>query len=257
MDNTPDTTGTATLDQFDYWSRAIAEFFRRFGEPERIKSDLHDIANFGADATLFMEPWADKIVLVRDGQQPVRIRPWKDDPDKEIVGRCANLCGAWLLGACWTIIFKEMPPFAKIKDVAAQYGALERFFDEHLDDLTKRIRFVEESKNYTEWLTLAEAMEIERVRLMHEHKRSGPPKRKLSVNQTACIAILDGHKIDLRPNSAKALALLISRDGEFVSLADNDLRTRDIDALPLALKELVETQPGAGTRILRDKVEMA
>ncbi len=84
-----------------------------------------------------------------------------------------------------------------------------------------------------------------------------PPKHKLEVNLTACFAILDGNRIELRPNQAKALDLLIRNKKPYMSLADNGLRSREIDKLPTALKELVETQPGAGTRIRREKVEMA
>ena len=82
-----------------------------------------------------------------------------------------------------------------------------------------------------------------------------PPKHKLTVNRQTSEATLDDQIIPLKRQQAKALALLIASQGEYVSLADNGLRSRDIDSLPLSLKELVETQPGAGTRILRDKVE--
>ena len=82
-------------------------------------------------------------------------------------------------------------------------------------------------------------------------------KHKLKVNCQANEAYLDDQTIPLKQNQAKALSRLIEKRGEYLSLADHGLRSRDIDALPPALKTLVETQPGAGTRILSDKVEMA
>ncbi|MFM9966128.1 MAG: hypothetical protein ACKV2Q_33535 [Planctomycetaceae bacterium] len=101
------------------------------------------------------------------------------------------------------------------------------------------------------------ATDVDALAATLEPQRDGPPKHKLSVDPTACKANLDGHEMPLKPNQAKALDLLIRNEKPYMSLADNGLRSRDIDKLPPALKELVETQPGAGTRIVRDKVDLA
>ena len=135
---------------------------------------MHNIANFGSDATLWIEPWADKIVAVRNYGQPFRVQPWKAQPEIELVGRCAKLCGAWLMGVCWTTIFKEQPPFATIHGAENFNQAVEHFIKQHRSKLTKRVRLLAEKVDYPAWQTLAETMEIERVSLLTAFQQKPP-----------------------------------------------------------------------------------
>lgn len=166
MDHAQNGTRSATLDQFAWCSQVISEFLRTFGQPEQLKDDLHDVANFGSDATLWIEPWADKIVAVRNYSQPFRMQPWKAQSEIELVGRCANLCGAWLMGVCWTTIFKEQPPFSTIHGAENFNQAVEQFINQHRSKLTKRVRSLSDKVHYPAWQTLAETMEIERSQIL-------------------------------------------------------------------------------------------
>jgi len=40
--------------------------------------------------------------------------------------------------------------------------------------------------------------------------------------------------------------------GEHVSLASHNSRTRDVESLPEELRDIIESDPGAGTRINRE-----
>ncbi len=67
-------------------------------------------------------------------------------------------------------------------------------------------------------------------------------------------ATVDGKPISISKKQAGLLRLLLDAHGEYVSLADHKFRSRDVEGIPDLIREFVETQPGAGTRIPRDKL---
>lgn len=67
-------------------------------------------------------------------------------------------------------------------------------------------------------------------------------------------ATVDGKPISISKKQAGLLRLILDSQGEYVSLADHQFRSRDVDGLPELIKQFVETQPGAGTRIPHGKL---
>lgn len=55
--------------------------------------------------------------------------------------------------------------------------------------------------------------------------------------------------IALKPKALQLLSLFIDARGEYVSMADAGFRRRDIANLPEKVQAIIDTQPGAGTRI--------
>jgi hypothetical protein len=52
---------------------------------------------------------------------------------------------------------------------------------------------------------------------------------------------------------AEFIALLIEADGEYIKRPEK-VRTRDIENQLDAVRDLIESQPGAGTRIMHDNI---
>jgi len=67
-------------------------------------------------------------------------------------------------------------------------------------------------------------------------------------------AMVDGKPISITSKQADLLRLLLNGNGEYVSLAAHNFRSRDVERLPELIGQFVETQPGAGTRIPRIKL---
>ncbi len=61
---------------------------------------------------------------------------------------------------------------------------------------------------------------------------------------------IDQVTIALKPKQFTLLTILVEASGEFVALDNHGYRSRDIEKLPAAIQEVIEAQPGAGTRIL-------
>jgi len=99
------------------------------------------------------------------------------------------------------------------------------------------------------------AQRVDESRQHREQPRNSKPR--LSLNKAACIALLDGAKIELNEKQTEALNLLIAKRGGYVSLSAAKIRTRDIDPWPEQLKELIESHTGGGTRLVIEKVELA
>lgn len=70
------------------------------------------------------------------------------------------------------------------------------------------------------------------------------------VDEVAGGIMIDGQLFALKPRGIELVRILIDKKGEFIPLTDYGFRTRDIEALPLKVQEVIESQPGAGTRIL-------
>ena len=147
----------ATLDQFDYCSKAIAKLFRTFGVPAEAESNLQAIAVWGADPTRWCESWVDRIAA----DEPVSIRPWKG-ADLEWSGRCANFTAAWLLAQLWQQLFPDNPQFDDLK------ADVPKYIKKHRKKLTERWERLAKLMNRNEWITLAEKMEIERTQLLKQ-----------------------------------------------------------------------------------------
>lgn len=75
---------------------------------------------------------------------------------------------------------------------------------------------------------------------------------RIMLHPTNGVAMLDGEPFDVKPKQYQLLAYLINANGEYASLDSVDLRSRDVEALPEKLRDAIETQPGAGTRIKPD-----
>lgn len=172
MDN-----ANATLDQFDYCSKAVAKLLRTFGVPADIEANLQSIAVWGADPTQWSEPWSDRIAALRDDDKPVRVRPWKNS-DIEWSGRCANFAVAWLLAQLWQQLFPENPQFGNLIDDVPRYIA------EHLEELTARFERLANLIDRNEWIDLAEKMEMERARLLAEFQQQPQPPKELAKEWT-------------------------------------------------------------------------
>lgn len=60
---------------------------------------------------------------------------------------------------------------------------------------------------------------------------------------------IDGRVTALKPRQIEILAVLLSQAGEYVSGSEHGFRSREIDALPAEVRNIIDAQPGAGTRI--------
>lgn len=81
-----------------------------------------------------------------------------------------------------------------------------------------------------------------------------PPPRftgpRVTLSDQHNVVMVDGEPIPVSDKGYKLFKVLLSVPPErYVSLSEHDLRSRDVMALPAKLVALVETQPGAGTRI--------
>jgi len=85
------------------------------------------------------------------------------------------------------------------------------------------------------------------------------PERRISVDVDASVVTVDGRPFGLNGSShikkrvAKFIDLFIKKDGDFVA-RPSKLKTLDIENQPPEVAELIDSQPGAGTRIPRDKI---
>lgn len=60
---------------------------------------------------------------------------------------------------------------------------------------------------------------------------------------------IGGDVVALKPKQQAMIGLMYGLSGEYVSLTEHGYRTRDIESLPPQVQEIIESQPGAGTRI--------
>lgn len=60
---------------------------------------------------------------------------------------------------------------------------------------------------------------------------------------------VDGFSIALTSKQTELFRALIEASGEFVNLSKKGFRTRDVENLPDKAKAIIESQPGAGTRV--------
>jgi hypothetical protein len=68
------------------------------------------------------------------------------------------------------------------------------------------------------------------------------------------VVSLDGPLIAVKPNGYMLFQLLLNSPGDYVPLLQHGLRTRDVQSLPETLRNVIESDPGAGTRIKREWV---
>ncbi len=88
-----------------------------------------------------------------------------------------------------------------------------------------------------------------------DHKKRLKPV--LSLNSTAKIALLNDQPIELNKRQTEAMKLLFASEGAPVSFAAHGIRTRDVDPWPEQLAVLIEAQPGGGTRLMIENVDLA
>jgi hypothetical protein len=82
-------------------------------------------------------------------------------------------------------------------------------------------------------------------------KSSKSPDRKIRRLQMTTGGIKIGQTlIALKPRQIELLQCLVDANGEYVSLSGRGFRTRDVEALPTQVQHVIESQPGAGTRVL-------
>lgn len=67
-------------------------------------------------------------------------------------------------------------------------------------------------------------------------------------------AMVDGKPMAITPKQVDLLRLLLDANGEYIALTEHKFRSRDVEGLPKRIKDFVETQPGAGTRIPHDRL---
>ena len=85
------------------------------------------------------------------------------------------------------------------------------------------------------------------------------PEPLISVDVDAAIVTVDGRAFGLNGSTktkervAEFISLLIEKDGEYVARPPN-IKTHNIETQPSEVAELIEAQPGAGSRIPRDKI---
>lgn len=95
---------------------------------------------------------------------------------------------------------------------------------------------------------------------IEKHERPLLPTPRVTVNIEAGIVTIDGEPVaivggnELRKRIAKFIDELLKKPGEYLNMSNNDVRTRDIDQQPKPINQLFDSQPGAGTRIPRERV---
>jgi hypothetical protein len=77
---------------------------------------------------------------------------------------------------------------------------------------------------------------------------SEPPRIRISLAGEN-VVIIDGESIAVKPNGFKLFQLLLENPGQYVPVSQSGIRTRDVQSLPVKLRDAVESDPGAGTRI--------
>lgn len=81
---------------------------------------------------------------------------------------------------------------------------------------------------------------------------NGTPACRVSLGENR-VVILDGQPIAVKARGYAIFQLLLAAPlGDYVSLDSHGLRTRDVDALPKALRDVIDSQPGVGSRIGRE-----
>lgn len=158
----------ATLEEFDWCSRAIASLFHDFGMPDRIEGVLIAVAMLGPLKTAWVAPWSERIVslLNKDkdgGVEPVTIRPFAGSAENEnakFSDRCANYTAVWLVTLLWDYLFPEHPHFDH-----ENKRELPSYIGERFDVLEQRVSELAKQINHQEWLELAAKMQIERYLL--------------------------------------------------------------------------------------------
>ena len=75
------------------------------------------------------------------------------------------------------------------------------------------------------------------------------PTPRLKLNLADNQAVFDGTPYKLTLKQTEILQALLDANGEYVSLADNGWRSRDILSFPEAIQAIIESQSGAGTRL--------
>ncbi len=63
------------------------------------------------------------------------------------------------------------------------------------------------------------------------------------------MVFLNGEPFAVSEKGHKAIELLIEAAGEYVSLSENGIKTRDVESLPKQIYQLIECDPGAGSRL--------
>jgi hypothetical protein len=71
------------------------------------------------------------------------------------------------------------------------------------------------------------------------------------------VVIIDGAQVAVKASGYKLFELLLKDPGEYVPISKHGLRTRDVESLPDKLRDAVESDPGAGTRIKREWTGLA
>lgn len=87
---------------------------------------------------------------------------------------------------------------------------------------------------------------------------SQPPR--VSVDIDNALVCIDGRDVPLEGSKTVVervgalLQAMLSTPGEYISMSERGVRTRNIEQQPQKIRDLVDSQPGAGTRISRERV---
>ena len=150
-----------TVDEFTHVSKRFAEILRTFivaAEAGEFGGHLSSLAIF-EESTVFdaFRQWEPRIVaLTLPHELPVRCKPWTDHPSIEVVAPTANSCGVWLFNAVREDVFKEQPSFTN------PLSEVEAYIAKNRAKLTKRVKRLAGAADFSEWITLAAKMDLER-----------------------------------------------------------------------------------------------
>lgn len=175
----------STLDQFEYISKNFAQLFRSFDVPQFKRNNCASLALWGPSQGAnaighrsshnWLTPWNDRIIQLNGPHAaPVAISPWSAHPEIKIVGPTAHTCAAYLVTACWDMVFDtswgfdDSPYNASCLKQWNEY--IEEFLDRNWASILKRTENVSTQACYPEWCRLASLMDIERVKLMNAEK---------------------------------------------------------------------------------------
>lgn len=136
-------------------------------------------------------------------------------------------------------------------DVPAELAVIDKFHDEAVRimfDAGERLKKICRRR-----FAFLEADILAWFRVQPQGAGVDEPRRKCRLevvqNESGDFAMLDGEPHAIRPAAADLLAAVIDAKGEWVSAAGLEVRSRDIQAMPKPIKELVEGDTGKGTRL--------
>jgi hypothetical protein len=164
---------------------------------------------------------------------------------RTFLDRVVSLCSATLATE-----FFATPQFARIRN------------PEHARvlELREAMKWVEAKiRGEPDMTKKADQPEFEQATSALESTTSQITKKAASIETRvklggANVVLLDGQPVSVKPNGYRLFELLLEVRGEYVPITSHGLRTRDVETLPTSLRDAVESNPGAGTRLKREYV---